>query len=323
MNLKNLSVLISIVLILFLIAINCSKNGSNTSTPTVTPNTKTNIDQNGIFGQYIVSQAELDLLSSQAFKTSHANHSSFVSLEKKITKDVYSELEDEFDFIIFYLKNPSNPSHGIVGRTQLIQNEIDGLGNGISKFDHTSEYGSSSELKSIVYLYSFLITPTNSNLLLLGGGPIVHEIGHKWFCYSTATSDETGHWKTDTYPISVVANRGIFGAINNEFDEAELYLMGLVDYSEISDTESKAVVDLIRNEDGVRNPNAANSQKSFRGLVLIITTALLSDTEATSVRNNINSITSRNVTDPNTINFYRQTRNKATLKLDGLNNIKR
>lgn len=92
-------------------------------------------------------------------------------------------------------------------------------------------------------------------------GPILHEMAHRWANW--VVPPVTGHWAPWL---------GIVGQLNNvsaNYADIELYLMGLMDASEMTDPASLDAYALIPADQKPRVPSAATSQRAFRTLLLI------------------------------------------------------
>lgn len=96
--------------------------------------------------------------------------------------------------------------------------------------------------------------------------------------------------------------------------------MGLIDYADITNgSTDKTYADAFISESGSRIPGTGSSQKSFRGLIVVVTPNDMSSEEISITDIGVTSLTSLTNTNPSSgANFYRQTGKRATLKLNGL-----
>jgi len=247
------------------------------------------------------------------------------SIRLPLIKDVYKKFPDKYDFIFFVLNEPSIPSSLFYyGKLIGVSNNVQGIGS--NSYDYTSDYGSSGKLKAVMQL---------TGLEYLKYGPALHELAHQWANYALPThsvdnvgSNLTsypywGHWgftggstkgQLGGFKQSSLIENGDnsytvdeFGPFANggngiPFNELELYLMGMIPISSVSnfdmftDITSLAVDTLTFDftftatrttytpqslEDllGERVPSIGSSQKDFKLLVVVITDTPLSDDE--------------------------------------------
>lgn len=98
---------------------------------------------------------------------------------KRMTQSVYSQLQDEFDFMFLVFNEPEHaPYPAPYGYHTPIQNDIEGIGQGI--FDFAEVYGSDGNLESVVVLGAA------DDII---HGPSLHELGHRWGNYLTGSLD--------------------------------------------------------------------------------------------------------------------------------------
>ena len=174
-----------------------------------------------------------------------------------IIQDIYERFPDKYDFIFFVLNESSIPaSLNYYGKLIGVSNDIEGIG--LSKYDYSSEYGSSGKLKAIMQL---------TGLEYLKYGPALHEIAHQWanFALLTHSVDAQGqnissfpygsHWgftggsspgQLGGFDQNTLVENGnssytvdAFGPFANggngvPYNELELYLMGMLPLSSVS-----------------------------------------------------------------------------------------
>lgn len=145
----------------------------------------------------IVSEDELVEINHMPWMTDTAEEVPSIS---KLTKEIFSQLNDSYDFIIFVTNQrelkrlslyemasmkdkskwpPDTISMG--GYCITVKNEIEGLD---FKKDLSLNYGSAGNLDAIVLLY---------DRDYIRNGPILHEIGHRWGMYFPGTLGNGPH----------------------------------------------------------------------------------------------------------------------------------
>jgi hypothetical protein len=233
---------------------------------------------------------------------------------KAATAAIYTTFYDKFDLIFFLLNKPDTPANAWAYSYQT-RNDISGLGGGMPMFNNDAQYGSAGQLQHLAFLQKL----SYSGQSFLTTGPTVHEIGHRWFNFST-TYPGSSHWPNYSLTGTFTATDGIFGGIWNNYAPVELYLMGLIPSNDPSLTgQNLTYENAFINESGIRSPDPSTSQKAFRGLVVVVTTTSLTSDEISITDTGVKDLTS--TTQGGVVsgdNFWRQTSNKATLKLDGL-----
>lgn len=227
---------------------------------------------------------------------------------KNLTQLVYNQFNDEFDFITVVMNNELVPPGMPTGEYTHIKNDVTGIGLPLS--DKTTDFHSAGQLQGISFLYrrAYLSTSTY--------GPILHEMAHRWANWIVPTS-RGGHWGPEL---------GITGQLNNvsaNYADIELYLMGLMESSEMTDQASIDAYNLIPIEQQIRTPNSTDSQKEFRVLLLILSDR---DLTATEIENYNNGATLLARTDNPTqqgTNFHKMTRGRGTIKVNELDVLKK
>jgi len=188
------------------------------------------------------------------YKTSEISSDGDLNNEQmaKITKDIYSKFNDDFDFI-FIISNSKRCDYSYSGLYFGVKNDTDNLGN--EKFDYTSYYGSKGRLQGIIHFPSIQKFET---------GPKLHELLHRWansIIDVKINGQKTRHWgyngfdkrgqiggfEIDTLKVEkgTLENGGefsadIFGSNANggdslPYNKIELYLMGLIPADEVGD----------------------------------------------------------------------------------------
>ena len=179
-------------------------------------------------------------------------------LRTDLVQDIYQRFDDDYDFIILLLNEPSIPENlSYYGRLIGVSNSIEGIG--LSSYDFSSEYGSSGKLKALIQM---------TGLEYLKYGPALHELAHQWanFALPTHSVSSTGtdltsflfgsHWgftggntkgQLGGFEQSSLVDNGQnsysvgeFGTFANggngvPYNDLELYLMGMLPISEVAD----------------------------------------------------------------------------------------
>jgi hypothetical protein len=286
--------------VLFL-TLGCSSDDNKVDTP-VTPPITTNlkIDPSGSFCNLKLSVDEFNYWNSHS-----VNSAEVTSKIKTLCKtEIYPTLKDDFDFIIVVMNNTTLPADMPYGEYQHVKNDVQGIG--LDLFDHTSEFGSAGKLQGIYFLYKNNID----------NGPVLHEMFHRWGNWAVP-QNYGGHWDNV---------KGILTSVSNNYADIELYLAGAIPASDIKDTESLAIYNDSRFINKTRTPNSSNSQKSFKSLVVIMSTSDLTETEITTFKNRISNITrtpSQGTTNTGYQNMYNKSRGLLTLSIGELDKAKK
>ena len=293
---------------------------SNIQSVTTVAERVTLVDNQGLFGQYIVSHEEFNL-----WNTLDMSGAEVTGLMKQASKEIYKTWPDKFDFIVFVLNNTSNPDNKPSAQAIPLRNTVKGLGFS-DKLNEAIDYGSPSQLQavSIIYKIQFSATSTNSSIIT---GPILHELAHRWMNFGlNEKSDPSGgipHWPSYTVDGNKtdLTNGGIFASPTNNYAPIELYLMGLIDGSEITDATNKALYDKIIAAQGIRIPSKANSQKDFKAIIVVVTPQALTSQQIATTNSGVTGLTNKVLTGSG-VNFYRQTGGRGTLSCT-LNDVKK
>lgn len=222
---------------------------------------------------------------------------------KALGQTVYAQFKDEFDFITVVMNNAAAPAGMPTGEYSHVKNDVQGLG--LSMFDHTAEYGSGGKLQGVYFLYRSRYLSTSSY------GPILHEMLHRWANW-VVPSSYSGHWGSE------LGITGQLNSVSSNFAEIELYLMGLMAASEMTDPASINAYNLIPATQKVRVPDVATAQKSFRSLLLVVTDRALTIDEINGYNGGATLLTRiDNPTQAGT-NFHKMTGGRGTLFVGGL-----
>ncbi len=302
---------------LFIITLSCSKDEDDLNYPNEKTDHEITLHPNNRVTSLLMGDSEYrDWIKNDGFSNSLTR--------KAITNDLYKKFPDKYDFIFFVLNEPDIPeSLNYYGKLVGVSNNVEGTGQDI--YDYSSDYGSGGKLKSVMQL---------SGLEFLRSGPALHELAHNWanFGIETHYINNSGnsissfnyrpHWGFTGGSTkgqlggfkqsSLIENGGnsytveSFGGFANggnsiPFNELELYLMGFIPSSSVSEFDvftdiksfsssggkynftadirttydGKSIEDLL----GKRVPNANNSQKNFKLLIVVITDKPLTEEE--------------------------------------------
>lgn len=225
---------------------------------------------------------------------------------KDLTGRVYGQFQDQFDFITVLMNNEAKPLGMPTGEFTHIKNDVSGIG--LSMFDNTAVFHSDGKLQGISFLYKKQYLSTSTY------GPILHEMAHRWANWVVPTS-YPGHWGNEL---------GIKGQLNDvsaNYADIELYLMGLMDASEMTDPASLDAYALIPADQKPRVPSAVNSQKAFRVLLLILSDRPLTATEIQNYNNGATLLARTDNPSQQGTNFHKMTRGRGTLVVSGLDTL--
>lgn len=227
---------------------------------------------------------------------------------KELSALVYTQFRDEFDFITVVMNNEEVPSGMPTGEYTHIKNDVGGIG--LNMFDGTANFGSDGKLQGIYFLYKKKYLSTSTY------GPILHEMAHRWANWVVpGHSAFGGHWDP---------RLGIVGQLNDvaaNFAEIELYLMGLMDASEMTDPASVNAYDLIPADQKIRTPSAATSQKEFRTLLLVLSDRPLTATEIKNYNDGATLLVRTDNPSQQGTNFHKMTQGRGTLLVGDLDTL--
>lgn len=239
-----------------------------------------------------------------------------------ITKEIYNDFNDSFDFIIFIVNNERPPQGMPFGEFAFVQNDIKGVG--LSNFDNTKEYSSAAKLQGLYALYGSMNKTGVLKAMHLDAS--LHELFHRWGNW-IVTQGYYSHWDD------------VKGALTNEsqFAGIELYLMGLIDKPSAANTqywdlESETVFNTWTRDSKFedRIPTPLSSQKNFRGLVVLLTEEgiPIGIKYQNSLSANITNFTRtdgmhKKYGNVESRNFWSASKGLATFELDNLLSIKK
>ena len=285
-----------------------------------------------------------------------------VSTERALER-LYCEVGDEFD-IVFVVLNLSRgeAAQGFLGSTLGVSNAVEGIGRPI--FDSSSRWGSDGKLQSITTLVEHdgvRNGPMLHEIIHRWAADITVGSGSHWG-FSSANGqlggfdlDKLAHLGGTQYSAGSFSTLGYPNAAA-PYSLIELYLAGLVPPEDVPDLwvarNGQPAVDsngeLLRTAEGdpifeadgfdvlsiedivsrhgARSPGVADSQKSFRGAVV-----LLIDESHPATRKRLDSVTEDiewfsfvgNDSDTTRHNFYEATGGRATMNLSGLETLSR
>ncbi|RLD17908.1 MAG: hypothetical protein DRI69_11295 [Bacteroidetes bacterium] len=278
-------------------------------------------------------------------------------IREALFQDIYQKFSDQYDFIFLILNEDNRPDNLPFGQLIQVSNDITGLG--LSDFDNTENYGSDGMLQAVIHL-------TQRNYLR--SGPSLHELMHNWGNFGIPTESVAApgnglesfpfipHWgftggssrgQLGGFDQSTLIdngggnyNVGSFGPNANggnsvPFNELELYLMGMIPASDVSNFDVFAdITSLTINTDdfdfeassrttytpasleallGTRVPGSTTAQKDFNALIVVLTDAPLTTAEWDVVDNDAERF-SRTESDGSTsYNFWEATNQLGTI----------
>lgn len=175
------------------------------------------------------------------------------SLFETYTQKIYEKFNDDFDFIVFVLNEPTKPAkYTYYGINYLVSAQESGIGLE-SSFDNTQYYGSAGRLQSVIHL------PMSNGIAY---GPFLHEIEHRWANYAFPSINFNNysvpsHWgimggstpgqlggfqesllesnidgSPSKYKIPYFGQYANFGN-SVPYNDLELYLMGMIPLSQV------------------------------------------------------------------------------------------
>ncbi len=317
---------------------------SNPTTGTIVFESNLTLDESRSILNYIIPQSDYD-----NFLEGNGDL-------KLISEKVYEYVKDDFDFIIILSEEEEKPDGLFFGRSTLVQNQIEGLGG--SMYNNASSYGSTEKLKSIIYMPKTEYIRNGPFL-----HEIAHTWGNKGFIETTvgghwgyaSTAGQLGGFDTledlgnNTYRGKLNGQNG-FGAFANggnsiPYGNLELYLMGLIDGDELEDIQlainpevgqsaGEFTADEIQTltsqnliaTHGERLPSVQDSQKAFKALAVIISTAVLESSKMDEIKLNLENFSKQSAPGASwgsTNNFWMATQGKASFDFSVLQeNIK-
>ncbi len=275
-----------------------------------------------------------------------------------MTRRVYQFFPDSFDYVMF-VNNLPDVLGGLYGRAYAVKNDTLGIGDTI--YNNTAQFGSAGQLQRVLYLASELDLYQRTSL---------HEIAHRNANYlSQINSTVPGHWgfsgvggqlggwAPGTLNTLVPGVPGLYEADgpggrdyfytafadiedgNIPYSQLELYLMGLVEASELPPLEYATGAAFINQaqgifransiqtltyqniiaQEGLRLPTPATSQKDFRVLTVVMTPNPLTQDELDRFDTYVELFGKKGSDgNPDILNFFEATGGRATMTMDGL-----
>lgn len=266
---------------------------TTTTTNTPTPSSLIRMVNGGDFVQLVVGEEE--------FKNwNNINDGNYANRMRNGAKELFKLFKDEFDFIFFVINNEATPPPNPTGVFLHVKNTVDGLAID-TKLDQSAAYGSSGYLQGTSTLWR----------RYLNYGPIFHEMGHRWFNFGASTPYPS-HWREFG---TGGTNPGVYQSYENQFAEIELYLMGLIRSSEITNPVDRALYEEYRTKTPERNPLVG--QNHFNCIIVLVSAQPVAGNVISETNQGIATISKPDmgVVSPNA-NFFRQTGGRATISFD-------
>jgi len=294
------------------------------------------LDNNRLFVSYTMSNS-----SYNSFTSGDAD---FATVSNK----VYQHFKDDFDFIFILSVEEEQPDGLYYGISQIVKNDVQGTGGTL--FDNTAAYGSAGKLKSVIHL---------PRMEYVVSGPFLHEIAHYWGNRGFVPTTVSGHWGyasvggqlggfdeienmgNNAYRANIKGKNGFGvnanGGNNLPYGNAELYIMGLIDETELEPIRvadnpkpsqefgqftADAILtytpaDLV-NQHGARVPAMADAQKDFNAITVVITPVALNEEQRSDLNRNLENFARAANPDAywgNANNFWQATQQKARISL--------
>ncbi|WP_074406870.1 hypothetical protein [Aquimarina megaterium] len=327
--------------------LSCSKD-DDTTDPTDTGVDPDPSGEQTVFAEDFILGKDSKLIN---YVLSEADYNKFIAGNgdfAMVSKKVYEYLNDNFDFIFILSVETEQPNGLYYGVNQKVKNDIEGVGSSI--YDNTASYGSKGVLKSVIhmprteyikngpFLHEIMHYWANYNF-------IPTTVGGHWGYSSVGGQlggfDELIDLGGGNYQGKIDGEDG-FGTFANggntlAYGNLELYLMGLIKESELESVQvaenpqavagggkftadkitTFTAADLIT-KNGARVPSEENSQKSFKGITVVISTSKLSDERITAINKDLDNFTKKGTPDWGNFffNFWQATGERATIEID-------
>ncbi|WP_024768376.1 hypothetical protein [Aquimarina macrocephali] len=328
--------------------LSCSKDDTTGSTDTgVDPDPDPSGEQT-VFSEDFILGKDNKLIN---YVLSEADYNKFIAGNgdfAMVSKKVYEHLNDNFDFIFILSVETEQPNDLYYGVTQKVKNDVEGIGSSI--YNNTAAYGSQGTLKSIIHMprAEYIKNgPFLHEIMHYWGNYdfIPTTVGGHWGYSSVGGQlggfDELIDLGGNNYQGKRDGENG-FGTFANggntlPYGNLELYLMGLIKESELESIQvaenpqavasggkfaadkitTFTAADLIT-KNGARVPSEENSQKSFKGITVVISTSKLSDERIASINMDLDNFTKKGTPDWGNFffNFWQATGEKATIEID-------
>ncbi len=267
------------------------------------------------------------------------------------TDRIMGAFDDAFDFLLFVNKDDASTA-SYYGKHWGVLNDTDGLGKTL--FDASVSWGSTGRLQSVIHLtrqngiiggpsLHEIMHRWGNSLSQIDGGVSGHwgysNIGGQLGGWQAGTLVDLGNGTYDADGPRGTTSFGTFANGGNglAYSPLELYLMGLIPPSEVtqdlivaqdaawadsangifsaSGLTTFSINDIIA-EAGPRVPDAANSQKQFRALVVAVTPAPLTEAEQEEYATEVERF-GREADDGTTLyNFWEATGGRASIQMD-------
>lgn len=218
------------------------------------------ISQDDNYALYQVSQEEFNSWSSVDLFSDDGNQN-----VTEMTNKIYSQFEDDFDFIWVYLDRSDLPEGMPYGQYLSVSNHVNGLGKR-SVFDNTHSFGSEGRLKGVAVLYASL-NDDNKVMKAMHLDATMHEMFHQYGNFIVPPPTSHWEWGVD----------GILAGAGSKMNAIEKYLAGYIsdplgEHAGIWDADSLAIWEQWRRDESFvpRTPDYTQSQKDFRGLVVVL-----------------------------------------------------
>ena len=266
-----------------------------------------------------------------------------------VSNKVYEYFNDDFDFIFILSVEEEQPAGLYFGRSSSAKNDIEGLG--ASLWDNTASYGSQGKLKTIIHMprTEYILNGPFLHEIAhywANHGFIETTVGGHWG-YSSVGGQLGGFDEVEDLGNGIYRGRlngqngfGTFANGGNSvpYGNLELYTMGFIGADDLEDVmvaqnpqstqefgvftadgiENLTADDLIASN-GNRVPSVQNSQKTFKGIAVVISTSKIDQEKLDSTTLDIQNFTRPGEPDSywgNTYNFWKATEGRATLSIE-------
>lgn len=273
-------------------------------------------------------------------------------LKRRISNFLYKNFDDDFDYIILISNNDSAPVGLYYGRRNRIKNDVNGIGVTLS--DDTALYGSSGRLRGIIHFTArdYLKYGPSLHELMHSWANYILETSNSGHWGFSSVAGQLGGFKYETLQD---LGGGIFQATNGQsgssgfgefanggnslpYSEIELYLMGMIEASQVpplyvavdpawidysigkfstTGFTQHTIEDIVQ-QYGVRSPSAANSQKDFKALTVVLTPQPLTEDEWEEVDQSVQFFSFNGDDGSYLYNFREATNGLATITMDKL-----
>ena len=288
------------------------------------------------------------------------------AIRQALFQDIYLKFEDDFDFIFLILNEDSKPAGLPYGQLIKVSNSVQGIGTSI--YNNGVNYGSSGQLQAVIHL-------TRRDFLRTG--PSLHELMHNWGNFGVYTESVSGtgtnlnsfpykpHWGytsgstkgqlggflqsslvdngSNSYTVEQFSSNAN-GGNSVPFNEYELYLMGMIPLSSVSNFDvftdiTAKTLDQATNTNtftantrtqhtpasiqtllGDRVPSHVTSQKDFKALIVVLTDTPLTTAEWDYLDDNVEKFSRTSSDFSSTNNFWEATNGLGTINMSNIDN---